>query len=154
MKKLFQIAAVIAITSFSAQAHLIHSFHVKDKGPRGFKDVGSYSGFFIERKWCLNPGMLKCPWLCGEFVKPNGEAGNASHDLANFERQFIKKAIEDADKATTNSGFITQVFDVNGERVVLTAKFTKNESNFLFDVVKNNTYEANLKELESIDYVR
>lgn len=154
MKKIIQIAAVLAITCSSASAHLIHSFHVRDKGPRGFKDVGSYSGFFIERKWCLDPGTLKCPYLCGEFVRPNGEAGNASHDLANFERQFIKKAMNEADMSNEKTGLITEVFDVNGSRVVLTAKFTKDDNNFFFDVVKNDSYEANLKELLSIEYAK
>ncbi len=55
-----------------------------------------------------------------------------------------------ADASLDNSGLITQVFNVAGTIKVLTAKYTKSGNSFIFDVVRNSTYEQNLIELNSI----
>ncbi len=153
MKKLLQVAAILIMGCSTASAHLIHSLHITAKGSRGWKDVGTYSGLLIERKWCLGKGTLDCPHLCGGgmlAVHPTTEAGVGSRDLAAYELEFISSSMSNADLSTETSGLITQVFEVNGKIVVLTAKYTKVENSFIFDVASNGTYEENLKELNSI----
>lgn len=152
MKKLLQIVAALVIGTVVADAALINSLHVKHKGPRGYNDVGEYEGVFIHRKWCLDPGVLTCPFVCGETVIPNTETAGvkSSQSLSAFEIGFINDALAEATATTQTSGLITSTFMVDGKEVVLTARFSKSEEFFHFDIVKNATYADNIKELATI----
>ncbi len=152
MKKLLQIVAVLVISSNIAGAALINSLHVKHKGPRGYNDVGEYEGLFIHRKWCLDPGVLSCPFVCGETVIPNTETAGvkSSQSLAAFEIEFINSALAEATASLNHEGLISGTFIVDGKEVVLTARFSKSDTFFHFDIVKNASYADNIKELATI----
>lgn len=152
MKKLLQIVAVLVIGSNIANAALINSLHVKHKGPRGYNDVGEYEGLFIHRKWCMDPGTLSCPYVCGETVIPNTETAGvkSSQSLAAYEIDFINEALAEATASPKHEGLITGTFLVEGKEVVLTARFSKSDTFFHFDIVKNATYSDNIKELAGI----
>ena len=152
MKKLLQMVAVLVISSNIANAALINSLQVKNKGPRGYKEIGEYEGLFIHRKWCLDPGLLSCPYMCGETVVPNtGTAGlKSSKSLRSFEIDFINSSLADATASIQNSGLISQTFIVDGKEVVLTARFSKSSTYFHFDIVENESYADNIAELDKI----
>ena len=152
MKKLLQIVAVLVISSNIASAALINSLHVKNKGARGYKDIGEYEGLFIHRKWCLDPGMLSCPYICGETVVPNTETAGvkSSKSLMPFEIDFINSSLAEATASTQSNGLISQTFIVDGKEVVITARFSKSDTFFHFDIVENASYSDNIKELATI----
>lgn len=152
MKKLLQIVAALVIGSNVADAALINSLHVKHKGPRGYNDVGEYEGLFVHRKWCLDPGVLSCPYVCGETVIPNTETAGvkSSESLRAFEIAFINETLAAATASTDHEGMITGTYMVDGKEVVLTARFSKSDTFFHFDIVENATYADNIKELAAI----
>jgi len=143
---------MFAIGANVANAALINSLHIKHKGPRGYNDVGEYEGLFIHRKWCLDPGILSCPFICGETVVPNTETAGvkSSQSLSAFEIEFINESLAQATASTQANGLITTTFMVDGKEVVLTARFSKSDTFFHFDIVKNATYADNIKELATI----
>ncbi len=151
MKKLLQLFVTIIISYSTIDAALINSLHIKNRGTKGFDDVGEYEGVFIHRKWCINPGALECPFLCNCYtvgVHPSEEAYKISNKLLYYQQDFIKSSLLEADNSLDSTGLISGTFVVDGEIKILTAKYTKTESSFIFDVVENSTYEDNLKELE------
>lgn len=64
MRKILAIIAILCLAYSAAEAALIHSLHIRNKGPRGFKDIGEHEGVIVHRKWCIDPGTLSCPYLC------------------------------------------------------------------------------------------
>jgi hypothetical protein len=154
MRKVLQIVALLALTCSTASAHLIHSLHIRNGGKgQGFRDVGEYSGLFINRQWCLGDGNLRCPYPCGSIIRIpiTNETVKANTNLATYEIDFIREAMISADNSLLEAGMITKVFLVNGVQKVITAKFTKSLNGiFVFNVVSNFTYEENLNELSAL----
>ena len=148
-------AAILLIGCSAANATLIHTLHIKHKGPRGFKDVGEFTfGGILNRKWCIDPGILPCPYICdcgGDYVSPNAEAGLGGSGLQAYQLDFIALSLSEANLSTDAEGLITKVYLLDGVQRVITAKFTKSEDSFMFNVVENNAYEENLNELGSIE---
>jgi hypothetical protein len=88
-------------------------------------------------------------WSRNDSSKYDG--ASTSPDLQSFEKAFIWEAMTAASNSSELSGLISSVFNVNGTTVVLTAKYNKLDNKlFDFDVVKNDTYEDNIKELSSL----
>jgi len=117
--------------------------------------VGEFTfGGILNRKWCIDPGTLSCPYICdcdGAYVSPHAEAGLGDPGLPAYQSDFIAFSLSEANLSTDVQGLITKVYLLDGIQRVLTAKFTKSEDSFMFNVVENDTYEENLNELGSIE---
>ena len=158
MKKLITIA--LLTVSFALNAHLIHWMNISNAGPRGYKRVSSYEGLLVEIHTCKNPGMINCPFI-DRVALPDGtpgpitlteEAYKTAPDLPAYAKDFITSKQSLAFNSTNNNGMFTSTFLVNGENVVLTAKYHRtNNGTFKFKVVSNSTFAANIAELNASD---